>query len=112
MELEPKSLGISNAGSRTLQGKCEVPQKPMLRVDISNKMCTQILGVGTGTGQQQWGFQHDIFEGMIKQLYYDKQRDNIEFAASAKAAPEPTTPTETPQNKLTKPTAKPAPNIT
>uniref|UniRef100_A0A1B0BL70 Uncharacterized protein n=1 Tax=Glossina palpalis gambiensis TaxID=67801 RepID=A0A1B0BL70_9MUSC len=49
--LEPKSLGISNAGSRTLQGKCEVPQKPMLRVDISNKMCTQILGVGTGTGQ-------------------------------------------------------------
>uniref|UniRef100_A0A1B0BL69 Uncharacterized protein n=1 Tax=Glossina palpalis gambiensis TaxID=67801 RepID=A0A1B0BL69_9MUSC len=84
----------------------------------------------------EWGSQHDIFEGMIKQLYYDKQRHNmptikpkrpiaepkistikiftnkIEFAASARAAPEPTTPTETPQNKLTKPTAKPAPNIT
>uniref|UniRef100_A0A1B0A8P1 Uncharacterized protein n=1 Tax=Glossina pallidipes TaxID=7398 RepID=A0A1B0A8P1_GLOPL len=38
--------------------------------------------------------------------------NKTEFAASAKAAPEPTTPTETPQNKLTKPTAKPAPNIT
>lgn len=34
-----------------------------------------------------------------------------EFAASERAAPEPTMPTAIPQNKLTRPTAKPAPNI-
>lgn len=38
--------------------------------------------------------------------------NNDEFAASANAAPEPTIPTDIPQNKLTKPTDKPEPNIT
>ncbi len=33
-----------------------------------------------------------------------------EFCASAKAAPDPTRPTHIPQNKLHKPTVKPAPN--
>lgn len=37
--------------------------------------------------------------------------NNDEFAASAKAAPDPTIPTAKPQNKLTNPTIKPAPNI-
>ncbi len=32
-----------------------------------------------------------------------------EFWASARAAPEPTTPTATPQNKFESPTVKPAP---
>jgi len=36
--------------------------------------------------------------------------NNDEFWASAKAAPEPTRPTQTPQNKLHKPTVKPALN--
>ncbi len=36
--------------------------------------------------------------------------NNEEFCASAKAAPDPTRPTHTPQNKLHKPTVKPAPN--
>jgi hypothetical protein len=36
--------------------------------------------------------------------------NNEEFWASAKAAPEPTRPTQIPQNKLHKPTVKPAPN--
>lgn len=38
--------------------------------------------------------------------------NNIGLAASLRAAPEPTMPTAMPQNKLTKPTARPAPNIT
>lgn len=36
--------------------------------------------------------------------------NNDEFCASAKAAPDPTRPTQTPQNRLHKPTLKPAPN--
>ncbi|CAF4347861.1 unnamed protein product, partial [Rotaria magnacalcarata] len=36
--------------------------------------------------------------------------NNDEFCASAKAAPDPTRPTQTPQNKLHRPTDKPAPN--
>lgn len=33
------------------------------------------------------------------------------FAASVKAAPEPIIPTQTPQNRFTKPTVTPAPKI-
>ena len=35
----------------------------------------------------------------------------VGFAASVKAAPDPTIPTATPQNKLDNPTMSPAPNI-
>lgn len=34
-----------------------------------------------------------------------------EFWASASAAPDPTIPTQTPQNRLENPTVRPAPNI-
>lgn len=36
---------------------------------------------------------------------------SAEFCASARAAPEPTMPTQIPQNKLEKPTVRPAPNM-
>lgn len=35
----------------------------------------------------------------------------VGLAASARAAPEPTTPTQTPQKRLQKPTVRPPPNI-
>lgn len=38
--------------------------------------------------------------------------NSAEFAASAIAAPEPTTPTQSPQNKFTSPTVIPEPKIT
>lgn len=38
--------------------------------------------------------------------------NNAEFAASAIAAPDPTTPTHSPQNRLTRPTVIPDPNRT